>query len=100
MVWQIEEGEALPEIAIYNTSGEYVFYPDHYAMGDISFDTEYETEPAQESETSAIYDAAINAYSNQTMPDYFLMPYVPLETYTPAKPYSSRTISTRRRSWR
>lgn len=103
MIWRIEEGQDLPEIAIYNTTGDFVFYPDHYAMGDAGeFDSDTESpskDTGKASEGSAIYQLAKNAFRNQKMPDYNLMPYVPEDLFIPKKPYQSVTAANLQGRW-
>ena len=101
MIWQIEEGKDLPEIAIYNTTNEYVFYPDHYAMGDVDSSSvpDVETGNGQEDTPTSIYESALNAYANQQMPDYYMMPYVQIGTFTPQKPYESVTEANLQGRW-
>ena len=94
MMWQIpEDAVELDEIAIYNKSGEYVFYPDQYAMGTMSSD------PAEDSGESKAYQDLKNAYYRQTMPDYYKTPYVPATWEAPPKPYQSVTMENLQGRW-
>ena len=125
MLWKIDDkAETLGEIAIYNGTDGYVFFPDHWAMGDADefygWEDETETETGTETESvtetadgtgtgtvgnteteegSRIYRQALHAYENQAMPDYNMLPYVPYSDEVISRPYPSVTLSNLQGRW-
>ena len=99
MTWRMKEGSDLPETALYNTSQKLVFYPDHYASGDINETAVPEENQTDSSKPSSVYELALNAYADQKMPDYYLMPYVPVDYFVPSKPYQSVTAANLQGRW-
>ena len=71
MMWKIpDDAETLGGIGIYNVTGDYVFYPDTYAMGTGEDENSGETAdiPGKASGESTAYTNLKNAYYNQAMP--------------------------------
>ena len=93
MTWKIpDDAKELDQIAIYNTTGDYVFYPDFYAMG-----TEEPTEGAPTE--SKAYLNLKNSYYSQAMPPYYQTPFVPEVPEAPSKSYSSVSIENLQGRW-
>ena len=102
MTWRIpDDAETLGGIGIYNVTGDYVFYPDTYAMGTGEDENSGETAdiPGKVSGESTAYTNLKNAYYNQAMPEYYRTPYVPVPDEAPKKPYQSVTMQNLQGRW-
>ena len=99
MGWRLEGAKVLPETAIFNETSGCVFYPDHYAMGDADTFEAGAYDDSTDADGSEIYSLVKNAYQNQSMPDYYMLPYVPAEGPAPASPYQSVTLSNLQGRW-
>lgn len=102
MTWKLpEDAETLGGIGIYNVTGDYVFYPDSYAMGNTGDEGTGETAdlPVKASGESTAYTNLKNAYYNQAMPEYYRTPYVPVPDEAPKKPYQSVTMQNLQGRW-
>ncbi len=94
MLWKIpDDAKELGAISIYNTSGDYVFYPDTYAM------SAAEPAPVEESAETSAYRDIKQAYYNQAMPSYVRTPYVPSLPQAPPEPYQSVTLENLQGRW-
>ena len=106
MLWKIpEDSTVLPEMAIYNATEQYVFYPDSYAesafesaSGSSSGNASESTNTAAQGDTS-IYRMFADAYENQKMPDYAYTPYIGSPDPAPAAPWDSVTLENLQGRW-